>query len=66
MPGEPGDERNKTVLIPSPPRQKRFGHHAVQPALPMSRVPREPCAEACEPNGRLLRSDREVMNEEEV
>ena len=47
MPGEPGDERNKTELIPSPTGNE-IGHHEVQPALPMpinvARLQEEPVA----------------------
>ena len=67
MPGEPGKKRNKPELMPKPYAAARSAiTRWLQPALTMSRIARQQCAETSGPKGRLLQSNVEVRIEEEV
>ena len=67
MPGEPGKKRNKPELMPKPYAAARSAiTRWLQPALTMSRIAKQQCAETSGPKGRLLQSNVEVRIEEEV
>ena len=71
MPGKPGKKRNEargdvSPLCDSEPDYGAMDTIHTSYARLLSRVAREQCAEASEPNGRLLQSNVEVRIEEEV